>query len=201
MFMSGYSRSMRRACDQEASLLPPGMLVLNVSPSGMSWAFGSSGPQRVTRPSAAVIAIARSSAAKVFLQAVSRFDVATRAGLPSPDALRDSARPARPRHRMRRNIRPGEQVRSSVRQLVADAHAHRWGDYCAASTNPDKCQGAIATAKALGVDAAEFVPSKDVLENMRVTVHGDRATVDATAGKDAQWVRRGGRWLWVWTGS
>jgi len=95
---------------------------------------------------------------------------------------------------------PASQVRSAVRQLVDDAHANRWGDYCAASTDPEKCQAAIATAKAMGVDTAGLVPSEDVVDGMRVTVAGDTATVDATAAKDARWVRRHGRWLWVWTG-
>lgn len=91
-----------------------------------------------------------------------------------------------------------DRVRDTVRQRLADAHAHKWGDYCAATTKPKACSEAVASSMALGVDPAELVPSDRLIDNMRITVNGSRATVDATAAKDAEYVRRGDEWLSVW---
>lgn len=91
-----------------------------------------------------------------------------------------------------------DQVRDTAQQLAADARAHRWGDFCSKTTSPDDCVEALAGAEALGVDVADYVPSDEAAKNMKVTVEGDRATVDATAAKDAEYVRRGDRWLFVW---
>jgi hypothetical protein len=93
---------------------------------------------------------------------------------------------------------PEDQVRDAARQIAEDGRANRWGDFCAATTDPDQCQVSAAALKAAGVNAAEFIPSSDLLENATIKVNGDRATVDATAGEDAEYVRNGDRWLFVW---
>jgi hypothetical protein len=93
-----------------------------------------------------------------------------------------------------------DKVRDTARQLAADGHAHRWGDFCAKTTNPDDCTKTLASLKAIGVDAAEFIPSDDTADRMKITINGDRATIDSSAASDAEYVRRSDHWLFVWKG-
>jgi hypothetical protein len=91
-----------------------------------------------------------------------------------------------------------DQVRDAARQLGEHAQAHQWGDLCAATTEPDKCREALLMLEALKVDVNDYIPSSDLVDDAKVTVDGDRATMDATAAEDAEYVRRGDRWLLVW---
>lgn len=91
-----------------------------------------------------------------------------------------------------------QQVKDTVLELAEHGREHRWGDFCALTTNPDGCAEALVMLEAAGVDAGEFIPSDDVAEEMTVRVDGDRAVVDATAGEDAEYVRRGDGWVYVW---
>jgi hypothetical protein len=93
-----------------------------------------------------------------------------------------------------------DQVRESAKQLAGHAREHEWGDFCAGTTEPDECTKALAGLEAIGVDAADYIPSDEVADRAKVTVNGDRATMDATADEDAEYVRRGDRWLLVWKG-
>ena len=69
---------------------------------------------------------------------------------------------------------PADQVRDAAKQLSADIRASRWGDACAATTNPDQCTEQVTTATAMGINVADLIPSDDsLLEHAKIIVNGD----------------------------
>jgi hypothetical protein len=93
---------------------------------------------------------------------------------------------------------PTAQVREAVSSLAENARAGEWSDFCAGTTDPEACGQNVVAAQAMGVSLEDFAPTSDVLDGARIKVEDDRATVDATAGENALYVRRDGRWLYVW---